>query len=361
MSSFDSMNFERDHLSYGTPCLPAYSKWPKSSAIGRTLKGLAEYNSLLQKPFLWYGNAFLRITHGISRRQEFSADALAARIVGSRPLIEGLKLSYGAAYAFEAYWLNEVAPILRHGFHPPLAEGLRRYLASPRVAAAISTSLDRELAEGETDPYDTHPPLRARIAALGPQSDHETPDPDPPAISLLGDIAGLETRLINAMSTEPSAQASQLVAWEDVGWKIWAPTWEAYAGEYAKVLSGITPRTLPQLARNLDSFSERLRESDGAELTPEERRRQASTTLGVALAVALSRNGWELHVSPDEDVVCERNSTRLKPFDIVPKLASGELTAEAWQEFSVGVGIADLDLGRQTIIPQEVSSYATAP
>jgi RimJ/RimL family protein N-acetyltransferase len=31
MSSFDSMNFERDHLSYGTPRLPAYSKWPKSS------------------------------------------------------------------------------------------------------------------------------------------------------------------------------------------------------------------------------------------------------------------------------------------------------------------------------------------
>ena len=145
------------------------------AAIGRTLAALAECSSLLQKPFLWYGKSFLRITHTISRGQEFTADALAAHTVGTRSLIEGLKLTYGAANAFESYWFDEVAPMLRYGFHPPLAEGFRRYLASPRIAAAISTGLDRELAEGETNLYDTHPPLRARIAALEPQSDVETP------------------------------------------------------------------------------------------------------------------------------------------------------------------------------------------
>jgi heat shock protein HtpX len=330
------------------------------AAIGRTLEGLAEYNSLLQKPFLWYGKAFLRITHAISRRQEFTADALAARIVGSRPLIEGLQLSYGAAFAFNTYWRYEVAPVLRCGFHPPLAEGFHRYLASPRIAAAVSSNLDRELEGGETDPFDTHPPLHARIADLQNRSDWEPPKHDPAAISLLGDIMGLETRLIRAMSTEPSAQASQLMAWDDVGGKIWVPTWEAYVGDYAKVLSGITPWTLPQFALNLDPFSDRLRESDGADLPSEERREQAAGILGVALAVALSRNGWELHVTPGDDAVCERNGALIKPFDIVPKLALGEITAEAWREFSVGAGIADLDLGGETIVPQEVSSYVRA-
>jgi heat shock protein HtpX len=326
------------------------------SAIGRTLEGLARYNSLLQKPFLWYGNAFLRITHAISRRQEFTADALAARVVGTRPLIEGLKQSYGAAYAFDSYWFNEVAPILRHGFRPPLAEGFRRYLASPQVVEAISTGLDHELSEDDTNPYDTHPPLRARIAALETLPDREVSEPDPPAISLLGEITGLERRLIKAISTEPSAQSSQWVAWENVGEKVWAPAWKAYAREYANLLSGITPRTLPQLALNLDPFSERLRECDGAELVAAERRKQASTILGVALAVALSRNGWELHVFPGKDAVCERNGTLIRPFEIVPKLASGELTAEAWLEFSCGAGIADLDLGGDTIVPQDTSS-----
>lgn len=60
------------------------------AAIGRTLEGLAQHSSLLQKPFHWYGKAFLRMTHAVSRRQEFTADALAARIVGCRSLIEGL-------------------------------------------------------------------------------------------------------------------------------------------------------------------------------------------------------------------------------------------------------------------------------
>jgi heat shock protein HtpX len=60
------------------------------SAIGRTIDNLGHHSGLLQKPFLWYGNAFLRITHGISRQQEFAADALAARMFGKKPMVDGL-------------------------------------------------------------------------------------------------------------------------------------------------------------------------------------------------------------------------------------------------------------------------------
>src|SRR5262252_3073339 len=119
------------------------------AAIGRALQSLAECSSLFQKPFLWYGRAFLRITHAVSRRQEFAADQLTARLVGSRPLIEGLKLIYGAAPAFNAYWSNGVAPVLSRGFHPPMAERFRRYIASPHLVNAVAASLDRALIEGE--------------------------------------------------------------------------------------------------------------------------------------------------------------------------------------------------------------------
>jgi heat shock protein HtpX len=326
------------------------------AAIGRTLQGLAAYDSILQKPFLWYGKAFLRLTHAVSRRQEFTADALAASVVGSRPLIEGLKLSHGAALAFNAYWANEVAPVLRRGFYPPLAECFRHYLGSSRIAEAIAASLDRELAEGETDPYDTHPPLRKRIAAVQSLPDRETSGPDFPATSLLGDSEGLETHLIGAPSNEPTAQTLQSVAWEEVGWKIWAPAWEDYVGKYAKVLAGNTPYTLPELSQDLEAFSHRLREADGADLAPEERRRQATATLGIALAAALTRNGWKLHVLPGKDAVCAYKEAIIKPFDIIPKLASGELTPEAWRELAVDCGITDLDLGGGTVITQEPSS-----
>ena len=328
------------------------------TAISRTLDGLAEHSSLLQKPFLWYGKAFLRMTHAVSRHQEFTADALAARTVGSRPLIEGLKLIHGAALAFNAYWLNEVAPVLRQGFHPPLVEGFHRYLGASRVAAAVSASLDRELAEGETNPYDTHPPLRQRIAAVQDSPDGDTPGDDLPAISLLGNIEGLETQLISVTPNAPTAQAFQSVAWDEVGWKFWVPAWEAYTGKYANALAGNTPRALPEISQNLEAFSHRLREADGVDLAPEDRCQQAAATLGMALTVALSRNGWELHVIPGEDTICERKGTVIKPFDIVPELVSGELSPETWHELCVNSGIADLDLsGRPVIDPEDPSNH----
>jgi len=94
--------------------------------------------------------------------------------------------------------------VLSRGFHPPLAKGFRRYLGSSRLTEAVSASLDRELAEGETNPYDTHPPLRERIAAMQSLPDRETPGSDLPALSLLGDTEGLKTHLIGAPSNEPA-------------------------------------------------------------------------------------------------------------------------------------------------------------
>ena len=45
---------------------------PAMAAIGRTIEKLSD--NVLQKIFVAYGNLFLRVTHAISRRQEFIAD-----------------------------------------------------------------------------------------------------------------------------------------------------------------------------------------------------------------------------------------------------------------------------------------------
>jgi Zn-dependent protease with chaperone function len=51
------------------------------ASIGRVLEHLG--GSVLAKPFAWYGNLFLRLTHGLSRRQELAADAHAVAIAGT--------------------------------------------------------------------------------------------------------------------------------------------------------------------------------------------------------------------------------------------------------------------------------------
>jgi hypothetical protein len=148
----------------------------------------------------------------------------------------------------------------------------------------------------------------------------------------------------------------QLRGWSEVGGQIWVPAWEAYVERYAQVLAGTTPRTFPELSHNLDAWARHLHEFDGDDLAPEERYQQATAMLGIGLVVALCRYGWQVRVFPGDDVVCGYKGTALKPFDIVPKLASGELTPEAWHEFCVETGIADLDISATTVKLQTAST-----
>ena len=124
------------------------------AAIGRTLENL-EGHSVLQKPFIWYGNLFLRLTHAVSRAQEFAADALGARIVGAAAMVRGLTAAHGAGRSFGHYWSGEAVPVLSAGFLPSLTDGFRRFLEEKEVAETVAQSVAEELAQGVADPHDT--------------------------------------------------------------------------------------------------------------------------------------------------------------------------------------------------------------
>lgn len=163
------------------------------NAIVRSIHGLAQHSSWLYKPFEWYGLMFLRITHAISRRQEFVADALAARIAGARALIGGLQAIHGGAMAFNAYWHMEVMPVLEAGKRPPLVEGFNRFVSSSAVSSVVARSVEVESAQGKADPYDTHPSLQERIAAAQKlPAGGEQPANDAKAITLLTNARELE-------------------------------------------------------------------------------------------------------------------------------------------------------------------------
>ena len=85
------------------------------AAIGRTLQALQgdsdrgfDIYAIIQAPFRWYGNMYLRTTLAISRAQEFAADRLAARVIGSAAMIEGLRTVHRVAGASN-YYLNNPA------------------------------------------------------------------------------------------------------------------------------------------------------------------------------------------------------------------------------------------------------------
>ncbi|MBL8205977.1 MAG: M48 family metallopeptidase [Blastocatellia bacterium] len=319
------------------------------AAIVRAVNNLAEQSSMVQKPFLWYGNLFMRLTQAISRQQEFTADALAATKIGAKPLADGLRLVHGAGGAFDVYWHNEVAPVLNAGYRAPLVTGFARFVEAPMIVELIEKSLDEELKEGQSDPYDTHPPLRERleaVAALPAYANGQQLSTDPPAITLFDNLPQLETELFaNLLEGQNVPQSLQLVSWEDTGARVFLPLWEELRNEHRAALQGITPQSLPEWAGKLAELGQKMRVEGKAWLTDEEAAELAASVLSCALAVVLHRRGAAIQALPGEAVRLQIGTATIEPFNVIRQLAAGELTAAAWQQQCEATGISTTELG----------------
>jgi heat shock protein HtpX len=309
-------------------------------AIVRTVSALSGgegKGSLLQLPFLWYGKLFLRITLAVSRRQEFVADELAARAMGSRALIGGLRTVHRVAPAFQAYWANECAPVLNAGYRPPLAEGFQQFLGVGRIADIANKSLDEELESGETNPYDSHPPLRERIAAVEKLPAGEVEASDPAAITLLEDVPTLEAELLASLAGPEEAAKLKPVDWSEVGARVYVPLWSSLVKTKADALAGITPESLPALAADKPALDKRFQNDAGESI--------AEAVLGAALAVLLVNRGGKVHADPGESISVTAAGLKIEPFAVVGSLTEGKLPAQDWEQQCAAMGIRGLDLG----------------
>jgi len=314
------------------------------AAIGRTLEGLSQHSEWLQFPFLAYGKMFLRVTHAISRQQEYSADALAARTVGAAPLVTALKTISAAGLAFDPYLSQEFFPLLSQGYRAPLADGFAQFLAATPISAAVDEAVQRDLAEGQVDPYDTHPPLRDRAAALGLTVDVARADQDFPALSLLANSDLLESKLLAAATTVLDADQLKVVGWQELGERVYLPNWVALVRKHQSGLQGITPASFPEWAKDLSGFGARLAEK-GRLVPREELSQSALATLGSALAVALKKRGWELRAVPGEPLSFVSGDRNLIPFSVLTRLNEGVLSEGDWRRECTEIGIADVNLG----------------
>jgi Zn-dependent protease with chaperone function len=309
-------------------------------ALARTLQALAGHSGMLAKPFEWYGALFLRVTHAVSRGQELQADALAARIAGSAALARGLRRVHGAGLAFQPYWAGEVDPVLSAGFLPPLADGFGRFVEQPAVAEKLREAIDTDAREGKHDPYDSHPSLRERLAALG--TDGGAPATgDPPALTLLEGLPALEKDLLTAVADADSVGRLKPVSWEEVGSIVYVPRWQAFVKKHASALAGITPGALATfdwtgLGQKLAAAAKR-KATDGPAM--------ADFAIGASLAVALIGRGFVLEAPPGAAVTVRQGDQVLEPFAIRKRLATGSGEVERWRAFCDETSLSGLDLG----------------
>jgi heat shock protein HtpX len=301
------------------------------SAIGRTIAQLSE--SVLRFVFIGYGTVFLRVTHAVSRRQEFIADEVAAGVVGSQTMASGLRKVNGAAFAYHTYWYSELVPVMQAGFRPPVVAGFGRYTARPEMARLMDKVVQHEEQAGETDPYDTHPSLRDRVVALAQQPWRPAGD-SRPAASLLRNVDECEHRLFSAIG----AGLSNLkpLDWPAVSEAVYVPMWKGRVKKYGALLRDYTCANPPATEQALRQIGRGIVAADASDET---RVSAAWRLIVAAYATAMQPLGWTAETLPGEETVLRRGAEEFRPFSELAALVQGRTTLAAWRERCAALGI----------------------
>jgi Zn-dependent protease with chaperone function len=311
------------------------------SAIGRTIQQLNE--SVLQILFIWYGNLFLRITHAISRRQEFVADEVAARVVGGDVMSSALRKVRGAAFAFDGYWGNDLGLVIGAGHLPPVSQGFARFMSAPHVQTQLRAIVSRAEIEDKTDIYDTHPALGERLAALATQPRGTSGDPRS-AATLLTNIAKWERRVLASIVSDEWARGLKALEWDKVAETVYVPLWRERVKDFGQLLQGRTIATAPHTQEDLVRLGSALRGADEGEIAPEVAVHRAWQLLIASIALPLVEMGWSPLLTPGDEVTLRRDGHEFKPYSELSAVVKHEVVPDWWRSRCEALGIAAVTL-----------------
>jgi heat shock protein HtpX len=310
--------------------------------IERTLRTVSQQSALLQLPFLWYGRLFMRVSQAVSRQQEFAADQLAARTVGAKPMIDGLRNLGWGSIAFNVYWRQEVVPLIEAGFQPPLAEGFTRFLAEPDIMKEVGAAAQEQLAQAKTDPYDSHPPDAERIAALAALPAGPDYGDEPAAVTLVAGVELIDPVLLSGV-LKPGLQL-RMISWADAGTVALLPGLRERVRRQAGLVGSYTVGWVPELLKYADRLGDSEAKAAGATVAPDRARSLGIGLAAAALATALAQNGWTAESLPGRPLLMRHGAVTLEPFVEVNRLARGEQDADTWQRRCWDLGIRDMSL-----------------
>ncbi|MCK2220025.1 M48 family metallopeptidase [Actinomadura sp. ATCC 31491] len=178
-----------------------------------TVQGLGNH-PFIQKVFTWYAKLYLRISQAVSRRQELEADEFAVSISGRQAMAGALTKIHATALGWDLY-VNAYLSLTGAGGARPATvfDGFQRMMGDPERQAQLAR-LGAE--PEEVSPYDSHPGLAERLAAIErlPEPQH-VPDPRP-ALALLADPNVAVQAVENSMWTPEALTALRPVPWEEL-------------------------------------------------------------------------------------------------------------------------------------------------
>ncbi|MEU9046901.1 MULTISPECIES: M48 family metalloprotease [unclassified Kitasatospora] len=169
----------------------------------------------LAKLFTLYAKLYFRVSEAVGRRQEYAADLVAARLAGRDATASALR-KMPVLDSAQDFYLGRYATIgWDAGLLPPPGQvygGLLHLLSDPKRRQELA-EYALELPEHEPDPYDSHPPIDRRVAAIEAlPDDGRGPGADAPALALLHDAERVLAEL-EVVSLIPEAAGKQRVEW----------------------------------------------------------------------------------------------------------------------------------------------------
>jgi Zn-dependent protease with chaperone function len=290
--------------------------------------------------FRWFLIGFMRVSQAISRAQEYSADAVAVRAEGWRAFVDGLKKTHAASIAHAIYMRTEVLPLVKQGALPAVGEGFSRFLLNDRFTKLLDEAVTEEMTDGTADPYDSHPPLRTRIAvATALRGPDKPPDPRR-AIELVEDAGRIESNELGShvhRKLEP-------VSWNDTD-KWWIALWREEVEQAKRLLVEIRIDAIPSDYRHIYRITTRLlgqREADA--LSDEGLGHWWISTISAALAVMLLDAGFAVTIRLGEPFRFTRGDATVEPVVELRQLIAGEISEDAWCARWTKLGFANRNL-----------------
>ena len=218
-------------------------------------------------------------------------------------------------------------PLSAFGF-PPVGDGFAHILAAPEISGLVESGLEKMIREEKSSYYDSHPPLRKRIAALEEVTAFPPTQDALPARALLGELGAVEGALVTSMN--PSHPKNlQLISWDETGARVVVPSWRNFVSEHAGLVSGISTESLAGDLSKLPEIGSKFPDPKDMLLTPEQHTARARQLLAICLALRLVDSGWKVYSQPGELYLC-RDNERMDPFLMVEELASKKMTVDVW-------------------------------
>ncbi|MER5727786.1 M48 family metalloprotease [Streptomyces sp. NPDC002138] len=138
-----------------------------------------------------YGSFFMRATLSGFRRQEYAADLAAARIAGRDAYASALRELPALVSAHDLYMGSYATLGVGAGLLPAPGQVFGGFGALLRARGEELAGLREELPERPASPYDSHPPIAARVARIEAlPDDGRGAAPTRPALELLASADG---------------------------------------------------------------------------------------------------------------------------------------------------------------------------